>query len=68
MKKSISLKEFSTTPTVSYMLSKDGHNVAAAADAQSRPINPPPQPLRVERTRQQQQPAPDSDDAMYEME
>ncbi|ESL08192.1 hypothetical protein TRSC58_04109 [Trypanosoma rangeli SC58] len=28
MKKSVSLKEFSTTPTVSYMLSKDGHNIA----------------------------------------
>ncbi|CAG9577994.1 conserved hypothetical protein [Leishmania major strain Friedlin] len=67
MKKSISLKEFSTTPTVSYMLSKDGHNVAAAADAQSRSMNLPPQPLRVERPKQQQ-PVPDSDDTMYEME
>ncbi|CBZ23775.1 conserved hypothetical protein [Leishmania mexicana MHOM/GT/2001/U1103] len=67
MKKSISLKEFSTTPTVSYMLSKDGHNVAAAADAQNRSINPPPQPLRVERPKQQH-PVPDSDDTMYEME
>jgi hypothetical protein len=29
MRKSISLKEFSTTPTVSCMLRKDGNNVAA---------------------------------------
>lgn len=29
MKKSVSLKEFSTTPTVSYMLRKDGSQAAA---------------------------------------
>lgn len=66
MKKSISLKEFSTTPTVSYMLSKDGHNVATPGDAQSRHMNPPPQPPKTERPRQA--PVPDADDEMYEME
>ncbi|KAL7695177.1 hypothetical protein N2W54_002384 [Lotmaria passim] len=66
MKKSISLKEFSTTPTVSYMLSKDGHNVAAPADAQNRHMNPPPQPPKTEKPRQVSMP--DADDQMYEME
>jgi hypothetical protein len=37
MKKSISLKEFSTTPTVSCMLRKDGNNVAQLHDERTAP-------------------------------
>jgi hypothetical protein len=66
MKKSISLKEFSTTPTVSYMLSKDGHNVATPADPQNRHVNPPPQPQKTEKPRQA--PVSNAEDEMYEME
>lgn len=64
MKKSISLKEFSTTPTVSYMLSKDGHNVATPP-TQGRQANPP---ALQQKEREKPQPAADGDDAMYEME
>lgn len=35
MRKSVSLKEFSTTPTVSCMLRKDGNNVAAETAQQT---------------------------------
>ncbi|KEG14062.1 hypothetical protein DQ04_00641060 [Trypanosoma grayi] len=47
MKKSISLKEFSTTPTVSYMLSKDGHNIAGALGSNNTANSGPRQPLPV---------------------
>ncbi|CCW59741.1 unnamed protein product [Phytomonas sp. EM1] len=66
MKKSISLKEFSTTPTVSYMLSKDGHNLATslhhlqAQQVKAPTSQPPKDPPK-------QKPA-DNDDVMYEME
>lgn len=69
MKKSTSLKEFSTTPTVSYMLSKDGNNIAGQPQTQqqqaARTAN---QPAQVPREKPPQQQADDADDAMYEME
>lgn len=37
MIKSVSLKEFSTTPTVSYMLSKNGQNIATHVEQQQLP-------------------------------
>lgn len=64
MKKSISLKEFSTTPTVSYMLSKDGHNLAVPQQP-IRPANPPMQPPKE---RPKQPAANNGDDNMFEME
>ncbi|EPY32238.1 hypothetical protein STCU_02210 [Strigomonas culicis] len=64
MKKSISLKEFSTTPSVSYMLSKDGHNIAAN-HAPPRPTNPAMQPPKE---KPKAQPTDEENDAMFEME
>nr|CCC47073.1 conserved hypothetical protein [Trypanosoma vivax Y486] len=68
MKKSVSLKEFSTTPTVSYMLSKDGHNIAAALSGNdsTAPRVPAPAPLTEERHK----PVPNDGgpDVMFDME
>ncbi|AAZ10358.1 hypothetical protein, conserved [Trypanosoma brucei gambiense DAL972] len=74
MKKSVSLKEFSTTPTVSYMLRKDGHNLAEVRGNNSNSLNgsvngprsPPPVFHKEEKP-------PQSDnnselDVMYDME
>lgn len=68
MKKSTSLKEFSTTPTVSYMLSKDGHNLAGQQQQPARTQTHTAPVPREKPKQQQQQPAADADDAMYEME
>eukprot|EP00796_Vickermania_ingenoplastis_P002338 gene2338-1469_t len=59
MIKSVSLKEFSTTPTVSYMLSKNGQNLAPPAE-QHPPSSAPP-PSR-ERVKVSQQPSAEEDD------
>lgn len=64
MIKSVSLKEFSTTPTVSYMLSKNGQNLASQTEQLPPNSMPPPQ---REKTRVQPQASAD-DDEMYEME
>lgn len=39
MKRVISLKEFSTTPTVSSMLRKDGNNISNAQNQEDAPSN-----------------------------
>ena len=58
MRKSVSLKEFSTTPTVSCMLRKDGNNVAtdgaAASTENTKPrlggFNAPSQPAGAQQS------------------
>ncbi|KAH9599222.1 hypothetical protein LSM04_009634 [Trypanosoma melophagium] len=70
MKKSISLKEFSTTPTVSYMLSKDGNNIAGAIGNNNSGTNGPrpPAPL-VQKDEKLKPPNNDSGcDTMFDME
>jgi len=66
MIKSVSLKEFSTTPTVSYMLSKNGQNLAIAIpDTRGPPANPSPAPREMKINLQKPT---DEEDEMYEME
>lgn len=71
MRKSISLKEFSTTPTVSCMLRKDGNNVSAEAPTstvvRSNPVVPPQSTQAKQPASQPAQPAGESE-GMWEME
>ncbi|CUF08344.1 Hypothetical protein, putative [Bodo saltans] len=72
MRKSISLKEFSTTPTVSCMLRKDGNNVAAETAPTSTVVRTstvvPPQSTQAKQpTSQPAQPQGESE-GMWEME
>lgn len=68
MKKVVSLKEFSTTPTVSCMLRKDGSDANEGSSSHSAPR------ANQTYTQAQQQPpkqnstAPSDNDAMYEFE
>lgn len=76
MIKSVSLKEFSTTPTVSYMLSKDGMNIAShVTHHRNSEISPPaviqrlpPVPSRDIKNSALISPTPVEEDEMYEIE
>ncbi|EAN83242.1 hypothetical protein C3747_13g2129c [Trypanosoma cruzi] len=70
MKKSISLKEFSTTPTVSYMLSKDGHNIAGALDCNNGNNNAPRPAVSQAVKEEKMRPASNDSrsDVMFDME
>lgn len=77
MIKSVSLKEFSTTPTVSYMLSKDGQNIASHVTHHrnseiSPPVViqrvPPPFPSCDIKKSALIPPTPVEEDEMYEIE
>ncbi len=76
MRKSVSLKEFSTTPTVSCMLRKDGTNegsggpaTGASSEAKPRPpaIFPPPTGSIAKKEETPKAYSADSD-VMFEME
>lgn len=76
MIKSVSLKEFSTTPTVSYMLSKDGKNIAShiAHHTRNTEITPPVIPQGVKCSPHETEFSPSrpiphiEEDEMYEIE
>jgi hypothetical protein len=77
MKKSVSLKEFSTTPTVSCMLRKDGTNEGSGTDGGAMETNssrqraplivPPPTSFEAKKGTPQNTTGADSD-LMFEME
>lgn len=72
MRKSISLKEFSTTPTVSCMLRKDGNNVAAETPPASAVVRTstvvPPQSNPQAKPAAQPVPQQGESEGMWEME